>query len=229
MNFLDVRIPKRVWEKLLIDSEKRCWLWYGAKAGRGTKPHGQTRDFMQHKKFVHVFLWEMENGPTPDGKILHHTCFNALCANPGHLLPVTPKEHAYIHIVARVCINGHYKEIGKHCKTCDRIRQQNRRNTCKKPKRMRLHCPNGHRRSRLASGRIICRECNRLAVANYRINNPKPTKLPRLYCSKGHLLSADNMVRASISRNTFVCKICHRDRVRVLRQRKKESDHPLDS
>lgn len=66
-----------------------CWLFLG-KLDRGG--YARIRDGTKYK-FVHKFMWEMRNGPTPVGLELDHLCRNRHCCNPAHLEPVTHSEN----------------------------------------------------------------------------------------------------------------------------------------
>lgn len=72
-----------------------CWLWTSAtvKGGYGlfflTRAEGTT--------LAHRYAFELLVGPIPEGYELHHTCGTEACVRPGHLLPLTPAEHAALH------------------------------------------------------------------------------------------------------------------------------------
>lgn len=67
-----------------------CWFWMGTSQPRGygiIHAHGKT-------KLVHRVLWEMSNGPVPEGLVLDHfVCNNTSCVNPDHVRPVTQREN----------------------------------------------------------------------------------------------------------------------------------------
>ncbi len=86
-------IVSRFWEKVdgdIDDPGDRCWEWMGAKR------NGYGR-FRWQGKIVnaHVWAWEQENGPVPEGMELDHRCENEGCVRPGHLEPVTHEENMY--------------------------------------------------------------------------------------------------------------------------------------
>jgi hypothetical protein len=74
-----------------------CWIWPGATAGGyGTIVTGSRVDGSRRNKGTHIVMWEAENGPTPEGKELHHRCMTPLCCNPRCLKPVTHQENAIL-------------------------------------------------------------------------------------------------------------------------------------
>lgn len=78
---------ERFWMK--VSKTETCWLWLGAKRGKG---YGA---FALNNRMVaaHVWLWEQENGPVPNGMELDHLCRVHACVRPIHLEPVTPLEN----------------------------------------------------------------------------------------------------------------------------------------
>lgn len=72
-----------------------CWLWTGTTEVRG---YGTLVTKKRNRKKVHRLAWELLVGPIPDGKELHHreTCPKR-CLNPAHLLPLTHREHMWLH------------------------------------------------------------------------------------------------------------------------------------
>ena len=71
-----------------------CWIWMG---GWNTKTRrGKVRSPRHGNKTVeaYVFFWEEANGrKVPIGKMLAHTCENAICVNPKHLVPCESFEN----------------------------------------------------------------------------------------------------------------------------------------
>lgn len=57
---------------------ERCWLWDGATSNRGyPQIHVDRRT-----QLVHRVLWELTNGPIPEGMKLCHKCDQPLCVRP---------------------------------------------------------------------------------------------------------------------------------------------------
>lgn len=80
-------------ERYTVD-DNGCWIWLGP-----LNPHGYgavTRN--KRRMGAHVWFWERENGPVPDGLELDHVkergCKSRACVNPAHLEPVTRTVNA---------------------------------------------------------------------------------------------------------------------------------------
>lgn len=113
-----------------------CWI------ARRRSPNGYAwnTSIKGRKGSAYKLVWEWFNGPTPEGRELHHTCHNGPggCMAPHHLEPVTHKENILLSPVQRCavnsrkthCIHGHeltpentYSQSekagrGRMCKTC---------------------------------------------------------------------------------------------------------------
>lgn len=75
---------ERFWSK--VEKTNTCWLWTGSTGAAGYggfRPDSQT----DGRRWVraHRWYWEQENGPIPDGLVLHHTCHNRNCVLLEHL------------------------------------------------------------------------------------------------------------------------------------------------
>lgn len=84
-------LRERIEEKYIPEPNSGCWLWTGAATDRGygrVWVHAAQRAIPAYRA-----LYELENGPVPDGLELDHLCRVPACVNPAHLEPVTHKEN----------------------------------------------------------------------------------------------------------------------------------------
>ena len=138
---------QRFWSKVNKDGPTpghrpelgQCWLWDASTwEGYGVFRAGKnmTRS--------HIWAWEAENGPTPEGLELDHLCRTTQCVRPSHLEAVTHAENlrrmpSGVTLLIKQsratthCRNGHlFGPPGKNgkrlCKVCARQREaENRR------------------------------------------------------------------------------------------------------
>lgn len=130
----------RLWPHVSPASIDGCWPWKGAAVSRNRGRIGKDgRD-----QYVHKLIWEMLNGPVPNGLELDHLCLNPNCVNPRHLEAVTHQENmrradlqTHNAIAARThCPKGHeytpentYRPSThpnhRYCRTCQRDRRDN--------------------------------------------------------------------------------------------------------
>ncbi len=89
MNFLDQRVPTRIWDKLQPCPTTGCWLWTGATTLQG---YGRlwTGD---GTAMAHRHIYETLVGPVARELDVDHLCRTPLCCNPLHLEPVTHAEN----------------------------------------------------------------------------------------------------------------------------------------
>lgn len=80
---------ERFWEKVIIRPNE-CWGWKGFRnaAGYGCF-HLQGGPHID----AHRFLYQLLNGPIPDGLFVLHKCDNPQCTNPEHLFLGTHLEN----------------------------------------------------------------------------------------------------------------------------------------
>lgn len=84
-----------------------CWVWTGKTTdGYGVfwRPGGRsTRS--------HIWAWEQENGPVPEGLEIDHLCFVHACVRPSHLEAVSHWENIQRAVAVRpvrtTCVRGH--------------------------------------------------------------------------------------------------------------------------
>ena len=159
-------MESRFWSK--VNKTDTCWLWTaGTWNGYGRYRHG-ARNVLAHKA-----LYESVNGRVLDGHELDHLCGVRHCVRPDHLEAVTHAENVRrgnggSKPRAR-CPQGHDYSIH------GRMRRDGRGRRCVICHASQLprtyprggdHCGNGHERTdvnayRNASGKWICRVCNR--------------------------------------------------------------------
>lgn len=84
---------------------------------------------------AHIVSYELFVGCVPEGKELHHTCWNKKCVNPDHCVPLTRDEHRalgspyeWMRRSRKTCKHGHpygdnprIVKGGRVCATCSQI------------------------------------------------------------------------------------------------------------
>lgn len=79
----------RLGDRSIPEPMSGCTLWLGALISSG---YGFIK-MSDGTKLAHRVAWEEENGPIPEGLVIHHTCENRQCINPDHLRAVTHREN----------------------------------------------------------------------------------------------------------------------------------------
>lgn len=104
----------RLLSQLTFDQSSGCLLWSGTVLSTG---YGQIM-VNGRKLHVHRVMWEMFEGPIPEGLVLDHVkdrgCVNQHCASIAHLEPVTVRENTLrgtapsaLNAVKSHCQKGH--------------------------------------------------------------------------------------------------------------------------
>lgn len=70
-----------------IEQVGACWIWFGP-----INPKGYGT-FRQASTSAHRAVYELFNGPIPEGMTLDHLCRTRSCVNPDHMEPVTLAEN----------------------------------------------------------------------------------------------------------------------------------------
>jgi len=83
-------LESRFWSKVLISDG--CWLWTGATDNRGYGKIGAGGD-RGRTLCAHRVVWELFNGPIPEGLEIDHICHTRRCVRHGHLRLVTRKQN----------------------------------------------------------------------------------------------------------------------------------------
>jgi hypothetical protein len=89
-----------------------CWLWtHHCKDGYGYLSRGRRGEGLVGS---HVAMWELVNGPVPEGLELDHLCRTPACCRPSHLEAVTPRQNVHrsdspwgVNGRKTHCIHGH--------------------------------------------------------------------------------------------------------------------------
>jgi hypothetical protein len=111
-----------------------CWLWTAGKTSAG---YGELQIHRRQPALAHVFAFELEHGPVPEGLELDHKCRVRHCVRVSHLEAVTCRTNVLrgigpsaINARKTHCIRGHefsgqnlliYSKRGKQfrrCRTC---------------------------------------------------------------------------------------------------------------
>lgn len=117
----------------LVRTADGCWEWRGALS----KGYGSLR-VDGRVEYAHRYLWQLINGPVPEGLELDHICRNPACVRPTHLEAVTHHENLRRGMVpwavtARTgqCKRGHsmadaYLQANgkRRCRTCHTTSQR---------------------------------------------------------------------------------------------------------
>lgn len=125
LNFGDIRLPQRFWDRVIPEPNSSCWLWLGR-----IEPHGYAR---LGGKLAHRITYAIEG--TLDARlVLDHLCRVTCCVNPAHLDQVTNAVNIQrgLNATRTHCNRGHRFSIentgtyrGRRiCRACDRLRHK---------------------------------------------------------------------------------------------------------
>jgi hypothetical protein len=68
----------------------KCWPWTGVLGGRDGRGYISINNV---KKAAHRVVYELFNGPIPEGQVIRHECDNPRCCNPEHLVVGTRTDN----------------------------------------------------------------------------------------------------------------------------------------
>lgn len=143
---------ERFWDLADVRADDECWEWKGGTRGNNGIQYGTFWVGGKHMS-AHRYSWMIQNGPFPEGgdtrgMCVCHSCDNPLCVNPAHLFLGTHTDNMQDKIgkgrcgqsAKTHCPNGHEytnentyvtRKGGRQCRTCTRLREQERRNKLK--------------------------------------------------------------------------------------------------
>ena len=104
MNFLDLRLPSRFWDKVHAEPNSGCWLWTGAINRTGYavfRVRGGAH--LGHRVALGAVQWLCPS------LVIDHRCRTPSCVNPAHLEQVTQHENTLRNVrsVRSHCPAGH--------------------------------------------------------------------------------------------------------------------------
>lgn len=88
--------PRDVFTYISMKGRDECWPWHGPFGGRARdrRPYFSAE---RERKMAYRWVWELVNGPIPDGMMILHSCDNGGapvgCCNPYHMRLGTLQEN----------------------------------------------------------------------------------------------------------------------------------------
>ncbi len=110
MNRRNRDIDARLWLKLHKNQGSGCWEWTGCITSAG---YAKMKVGPGLVREVHRYVYELVNGPIPDGLFVLHHCDNRLCCNPVHLFLGTPSDNMRDMLIKGRAAKNHQGRKGK--------------------------------------------------------------------------------------------------------------------
>lgn len=114
---------RNILEEFYKQIENNRWIGSKTKDRHGMFYLGRSKQIG-----AHVFSFILHNKRMPIGEV-HHTCEDASCTNPLHLVELLKSEHVALHKTKKFCSKGHeIAVVGRtrhgHCRKCYPIKKE---------------------------------------------------------------------------------------------------------
>lgn len=90
---VEVRVLKRIDKTPGHGPNGDCWIYTGESRYKNDKNRYSIIRGNGKNHRVHRLMWELENGPIPEGLLLLHKCDFPPCCRPDHLTPGTQQDN----------------------------------------------------------------------------------------------------------------------------------------